>query len=447
MDRVPDSRSSQRRYLVAMALCLIPLVFLALVVIGLIGWLHGLVMAMILTGLVALALLGQDASRALSAQRAQPELAVPEEVLRLVEDLIQPLATYRIDGQIVIEGPLALEPNAAYAELHRRFKGSELTPLLQENADGRPVLILVPTAAMHAAGARKHRSWINVALLLATLVTTTGAGAAHRGIDLLADPSRFIEGLPYALALLAILAAHEFGHFFAARRHGIGVSLPYFIPIPFALGTFGAFIRMESLASNRKQMFDVAIAGPLAGLAIAIPALLVGLQYSTVVAEPTVPGMMMGGADAGSSILFAFLARAGLGDAMLAGHGLILHPVAFAGWLGLLVTALNLIPIGQLDGGHLVHTLVGHRTARMVGIMALSALVVLGLFVWSGLLFWALLIYLIAGTSDVPPQNDVSRVGQGRMILGVGAFVLLLLILLPVPVALFDALGIHSPYL
>jgi membrane-associated protease RseP (regulator of RpoE activity) len=157
--------------------------------------------------------------------------------------------------------------------------------------------------------------------------------------------------------------------------------------------------------------------------------------------------MMMGGADVGSSVLFAFLAKAALGGAVLEGHRLVLHPVAFAGWLGLLVTALNLIPVGQLDGGHLVHAMLGHRAARVVGVVALGTLVVLGLFVWSGLLVWALLIVLVAGTTDVPPLNDVSRVGQGRMALGAVALALLLLILLPVPRALYEAFGIHSPYL
>lgn len=437
-------------------LCLLPFVLLALVLTSAVA-----VPAWLVLGALALYFavmlfvsreppgtgVGPHASVDVAQEGRGSERGVPENLILRTVDVIYPLAQYRLEDHYVIEGTLLMEPDAAFAELGRRFEGSALTPLLQETGEGRPRLVLAPAAALPPPVQRRGRAWLNLVLLLATLATTTWAGAAHRGVDLLAEPGRFAEGLPYALALLLILGAHELGHYVTARRHGIAVSLPYFIPIPFALGTFGAFIKMKSLAADRRQMFDVAVAGPLAGLVIAVPALLIGLQDSTVVTGPAAPGMMMGGADVGSSVLFAVLAKAALGEAVLEGHRLVLHPVAFAGWLGLLVTALNLIPVGQLDGGHLVHALLGHRTARVVGLAALGALVVLGLFVWSGLLVWALLIVLVAGTTDVPPLNDVSRVGPGRVALGAVAFAVLLLILLPVPHALYDAFGIHSPYL
>jgi membrane-associated protease RseP (regulator of RpoE activity) len=166
-----------------------------------------------------------------------------------------------------------------------------------------------------------------------------------------------------------------------------------------------------------------------------------------VVSTGQAPPMMMGGADAGSSLLFALLAKIALGEAVLEGHRLVLHPVAFAGWLGLLVTALNLMPVGQLDGGHMAHALLGRRRAYSAGVATLVALVILGLFVWGGLLFWALIIYFIAGTRDAPPLNDVSRLDRGRVVLGALAFALLLLILLSVPPGLYASFGIHSPYL
>lgn len=372
--------------------------------------------------------------------------AVPEELILKTIDVIYPLANYRIGNQYIIEGTLLLKPDAAYEDLRHRFEGSELVPLLQESEAGRPMLVLAPSQSLHTPVQREGRAWLNGVLFVATLATTTWAGAAHRGVNLISQPDHIYSGLPYALALMLILGAHEMGHYFMARRHDIHVSLPYFIPMPFALGTFGAFIQMKSLARNRSQMFDVAVAGPLAGLVIAIPALLIGLRYSTVTPVTEAPAMLMGGTDVGSSVLFAFLAKAALGDAVLEGHRLILHPIAFAGWLGLLVTALNLIPVGQLDGGHMIHALFGHRTARTVGIVSLVALVLLGLFVWSGLLFWALFLFLVAGTRDVPPRNDVSRVDRSRMVLGAAAFVLLLLILVPVPHVLYTSFGIHCPY-
>ena len=437
-------------------LCLLPFVLLALVLTSAVAVPAWLVLGALALCVAVMLFVAREptetgvephASVEVAQEGRGPERGVPEDLILQTVDVIYPLAQYRLEDHYVIEGTLLMEPDAAYAELRRRFDGTALVPLLQETGEGRPRLVLAPTEALPAPDQRPSRAWINLALLLATLATTTWAGAAHGGVDLLAEPGRFAVGLPYALALLLILGAHELGHYFTARRHGIAVSLPYFIPIPFALGTFGAFIRMRSLAADRRQMFDVAVAGPLAGLVIAVPALLIGLQHSTVVTGPAAPGMMMGGADVGSSVLFAVLAKAALGEAVLESHRLVLHPVAFAGWLGLLVTALNLIPVGQLDGGHLVHAMLGHRTARVVGVVALGTLVVLGLFVWSGLLVWALLIVLVAGTTDVPPLNDVSRVGQGRMALGAVAFALLLLILLPVPHALYEAFGIHSPYL
>lgn len=370
----------------------------------------------------------------------------PQELLRKTEGVLDPVARYRQGRQYVIEGPLRMDPDAAYDALEERFAGSALTPLLQESGGGRSAVVLVPNEALPEPAQKQSRAWLNLLLVVATLATMTWAGAAHRGINILEQPEQLSVGLSYALALLFILGAHELGHYFTARRYDMDVSLPYFIPVPFALGTFGAFIKMKSLAPHRRATFDVAVAGPLAGLVIAIPALLVGLQYSSVVPEAGAPSMMMGGADVGSSVLFAFLAKAALGEAVLEGHRLVLHPVAFAGWLGLFVTALNLVPVGQLDGGHLVHALLGRQVARTVGIASLVALVALGLFVWSGLLFWAILIYFIAGTEDAPPLNAVSPLGRGRLVLGAATFALLLLIVVPVPHALYETFGIHCPY-
>lgn len=300
--------------------------------------------------------------------------------------------------------------------------------------------------ARRTVAKKTSRPWLNLALFVATFATTTWAGASYAGVNLLADPAGFTAGLPYAAALMIILAAHELGHYFAARRYGIDVSLPYFIPLPFALGTFGAFIRMKSRSPNRRAAFDVALAGPLAGLAFAVPALLIGLKYSTVAPAGSDPATMMGGVHAGSSLVMAILGDVMLGDALVESGRLVLHPVAFAGWLGLLVTALNLIPVGQLDGGHLMHALLGPRRARIVDIGTMLTLVVLGLFVWSGLLFWAIVIFLIAGRGDIPTLETATRLGSGRVTLGVAAFVLLVAILMPLPHMAAGPLGLACPY-
>ncbi len=431
-------------------LCLLPLVFLAIVLAGEMRvnpWFFLLFLLICFIGMYSV--LGSHVSHGTSGETTLEQLPVekvPEDLILNTVDVMHPLANYKVNNHYVIEGPLLIKPDAALEELKQRFAGTFYKPLLQESDTGRPLLVLVPADSLPTFKQKTGRPWLNLVLFLATFVTTTWAGAAHQGVNLLEQPSQFTAGLPYAAALMLILAAHELGHYFTARRYGMAVTLPYFIPLPFMLGTFGAFIRMKSLAPDRRAMFDVAVAGPLAGLVIAIPALLIGLQFSTIVPDAEGPALFMGGADVGSSVLFAFLAKTALGETVLEGHRLILHPIAFAGWLGLLVTALNLVPVGQLDGGHLVHTLLGHKNARMVGIVSLLALVVLGLFVWSGLLVWALLIFIIAGTEDIPPVNDVTQLRRGRLVLGAAAFALLLLILVPVPHTLYASFGIHCPY-
>jgi membrane-associated protease RseP (regulator of RpoE activity) len=263
--------------------------------------------------------------------------------------------------------------------------------------------------------------------------TTTWAGALHDGVNLLQQPGRFLVGLPYSIALLLILGAHELGHYFTAKAHGVRVTPPYFIPIPFALGTFGAFIKIKSLTPNRRALFDIAVAGPLAGLVFAIPALLIGLRYSQVIPENTPESLGHVGVNISSSILLAIPAKMSMGASALEGQRLLLHPLAFAGWLGLIVTALNLLPIGQLDGGHMSHALVGSRNAHGLSMVGLAALFGLALFVWPGLMWWAFIVFFIAGTRDAPAADDVTPLGLPRKALCYFAFLLLFLIIVPVP--------------
>jgi membrane-associated protease RseP (regulator of RpoE activity) len=284
-------------------------------------------------------------------------------------------------------------------------------------------------------------------LFVLTLITTTWAGALQAGVDLVKEPGRFAIGLPYSLGLMLILGAHELGHYFAAKRHGIRVTPPYFIPVPFALGTFGAFIKLKSLAPDRRAAFDVAVAGPLAGLVFAIPALLIGLQYSRVVVGSPSADMLHTGVQVGSSFLLAILAKIALGADTIQVHQLMLHPLAFAGWLGLFVTALNLLPVGQLDGGHIAHALFGSRRGHAISVGALIALFALALFVWPGLMIWAVIVWFIAGTRDVPALDDVTPLNPARRALGWFAFLLLAAIMIPVPRALYPSFGIHCPYL
>lgn len=361
-------------------------------------------------------------------------------------DVFAPESERRVGAATVREGRLLTSADDAIARLRERFRGTGWTPLLTPAEDGAPSLALIPVS-LDRAEQIGQRYWLHALLLLATLATTIWAGALHQGINLLQEPGRFAAGLPYSFGLMLILGAHEMGHYIAARKHAMHVSLPYFIPVPFALGTFGAFISLRSPAPSRRALFDMAVAGPLAGLVFAIPALLIGLPMSTVTeTAPSAMAMHGGGVNVGSSLLLATLASLSLGDD-LTGHVIILHPLAFAGWLGLLVTALNLLPIGQLDGGHISDAMFGQRRSAMIGMAALVALFGLGIFVWSGLLFWAFIVWFIAGRKGLPPLNDITALGAGRLALGWFALAILAVILLPVPHELFESLGIPCPYL
>lgn len=350
------------------------------------------------------------------------------------------------NGVRVFRGRLREPAAEVYAKLKHGFD-AESMPLLQADEQFGAAILLVPEPAERAVAEQHARPWVNGLLFALTIATTTWASAAHQGVDLLHEPGRLTVGLPYALGLLAILLVHELGHYFMARHHRIRVTLPYFIPVPFALGTFGAFIEMRSAAQNRRALFDVAVAGPLAGLVIAIPALLIGLRSSVIVAvaEP-VAGMMHGGTSIGSSVLLAFLVKLSLGTELLEGHVLQLSPLAFAGWLGLMVTALNLLPIGQLDGGHIAHAMFGRRAGDTIGSVAMWTLLLLGLFVWPGLLTWALIVFFITGRG-APPLDDVTPLSPSRRCLGYVAFAILVLIMAPLPHKLWEAVGIHCPYL
>ena len=351
-------------------------------------------------------------------------------------------------GVQMFRGPLRESAGAAYEKL-RRVLSDRSMPLVQKDEQLGAKIILMPKPAAAAGPRAPVRPWLHWLLFGLTVITTTWAGAAHQGIDLTREPGRFTAGLPYSIGLLLILGVHELGHFYMARKHRMDVTPPYFIPVPFALGTFGAFIQMRSPSEDRRALFDVAVAGPLAGLAIAVPALLIGLR-SSVIAPGLSGGVSHGflhGATVGSSILFTLLTKLSLGDAAHYGAVVRFSPLAFAGWLGLLITALNLLPIGQLDGGHITRAMFGSRVGQTISSMAMWSLILLALFVWPGLMMWAIIVFLIAGRG-APPLNDLTPLDSGRQILGYVTLIILVLILAPMPHSLWhEVVNEACPYL
>lgn len=280
--------------------------------------------------------------------------------------------------------------------------------------------------------ARARPPLVHLLLFLATVVTTITAGAMQQGVNPWEHPGQLYKGLPFSLTLLTILFCHEMGHYLAARYHDLDVSLPYFLPappIPFIIGTFGAFIRIRSPILHKPALLDVGAAGPLIGVLVTLPLLVIGLQLSDLQPAPPAPEAMPGIA-LGESLLFKFVCWLTLGD-LPADHNLIMHPMAFAGWIGLLVTNINLFPIGQLDGGHVSYALFGDQSQRL-GLIFYLFLIACGLLAWYGWLVWALLLYFL-GTKHPAPLLAWVPLDPRRRRLGFLTVAVFILTFIPAP--------------
>jgi len=266
---------------------------------------------------------------------------------------------------------------------------------------------------------------VNLVLFFITLFTTLIAGTLQEGINPLEDPLSIWRGIPFSFTLMMILGAHEFGHYFMSKRHHIDVTLPYFIPAPSFIGTFGAFIKMRSPIMDRKTLLDVGAAGPLVGMIVAVPVLFVGLALSKVVPETTEVGIKLG------TSLFFYLIDWIVHGSMPADTNLIIHPIAFSGWIGLLVTCLNLLPVGQLDGGHVAYAILGPRQ-RILARAILVLLLVLGMTGWSGWLVWAAIL-IFMGINHPPVVYDWIPLDKRRKTIGWITFALFVMTFTPTP--------------
>jgi membrane-associated protease RseP (regulator of RpoE activity) len=331
--------------------------------------------------------------------------------------------TLAAGGVVRLRGRLRRPAEEAYRLVAERLKPLGYTPIFRRQGQDDVIQALPGLAE-----AQNSRSWLGAGLFVATALSMLLTGFLLSGWDpargLLAN---LLGGAPFMLSLLSILVAHELGHYVVGRHYGVPVSLPYFIPMPFSIfGTMGAFIRLKAPPTNRRVLLAIAVAGPLAGLAVALPLLVAGLRLSQVG-----PIVAQGGIQEGNSLLYAAVKYIIFGR-YLPGGGLDvhLHPVAFGAWAGLFVTGLNLIPAGQLDGGHIVYALIGHR-ARYLTTGLVVALALLGVR-WPGWFLWAGLLFLFRQTFAVP-LDDITRLGPWRMVLAVAMLVLFVVVFTPVP--------------
>lgn len=291
------------------------------------------------------------------------------------------------------------------------------------------------------------REWVVPALLfLTTFLSATYAGLFYvygdvgfmrMAFAIAVRPAILLQGMPFSFTLLTILLAHEMGHFMACRHYGIRCTPPFFIPFPVTYaGTLGAFIRIKSPFQNKRALFDVGIAGPIAGFVFVVPALIIGIASSKLIARGSIHGAIA----FGEPILFRWVGKLVLGYSPEK-HDMLAHPIAMAAWFGMLVTSLNLFPIWQLDGGHISYAMIGRIRQKWVSIAATTGLILLSFAGWpipSYLFFGCLLLFfgLRYRFYHPPTLYDEEQLGPGRVILGIVALLILIMSFTPVPVYL-----------
>ncbi len=291
-----------------------------------------------------------------------------------------------------------------------------------------------------------RKFFVPLVLFLMTVLSTLFAGALQKGYPPFEAILHLPEGVPFSLSLLSILLAHEFSHYFTSKFNKVEATLPHFIPVPTIIGTFGAFIKMNSPIGTRRALVDIGASGPLAGFVVALGVTVYGLSLSEVITiKDSAHGLILG-----DSIIFSLLSRVVVGP-VPEGKDILLHPVAFAGWIGMFVTAMNLLPIGQLDGGHIAYALLGPRTHRRIssalaGLLGITGGLKVLLYsdmlngpvveflrnnLWEGWALWAFLLFLLG--LDHPPVLVWEPLKKKRKIIGWLALMVFILTFTPVP--------------
>jgi membrane-associated protease RseP (regulator of RpoE activity) len=359
------------------------------------------------------------------------------------------LVRYR--GQLIVDSIEAFDLLAAL------LRPMRLMPLFRKGEDGGQIIFI----AASLPDPKPSNILLNIGLFLLTVISVVWTGMSYTDPGLLVGTegtprlfwlSLLNGGMPFAFSLLGILLAHEFGHYLMTRRHNTAATLPYFIPFPTLLGTMGALIVWKELPRNKRILFDVGIAGPLAGLVVAIPVVLIGLMGSKT--GPVLPSP--GGFIEGNSILYLLAKFAVFGQLLPApasygslspalywlkyfftglpvptgGTDVFISPVAMAGWAGLLVTSLNLIPAGQLDGGHVMYVLFGKKLKYALPVI-IGLMSILGFF-WNGWWLWVAMLFFL-GRRSADPLDQITELDPGRRALAYFMILVFILVFIPVP--------------
>ncbi len=294
----------------------------------------------------------------------------------------------------------------------------------------------------------KRKIWLNIILFVVTVLSTFFVGItwslsfryadvitrnseADLSVKIFEDPQIILLSLIYAVVLIGILLSHELGHFLTCQYYKINATLPYFIPAPTLIGTLGAFIKIKSPITRKQQLFDIGVAGPLTGFILSVPALIYGLSLSKAVpAVPREESLIFG-----EPLILKIVGSVIFKD-VPADFDVILHPVAFAGWVGIFVTALNLFPLGQLDGGHVAYALLGPKSRNLAKLF-IGIFIFMGFFFWVGWFIWIFIIMLL-GLKHPRVVDESTPLSPRRKLLGFVVFIIFILSFIPDPIKGFD---------
>jgi membrane-associated protease RseP (regulator of RpoE activity) len=339
---------------------------------------------------------------------------------------------------VIFNGNLRGDAVAVHAQLSDRLAeklGDRYRLFLIENPEGRPTIVVLPSAN-DPQPMTKAQKFVAIALGIATIATCLETSGFLLGFDFYQNPQRYGEVLPVALGLISVLVIHEIGHWFMARQHQIKLSWPFFLPT-WQIGSFGALTRFESILPDRKTLFDIAFAGPAAGGLLSLVFLLTGLALSHTGSSFQVPTPFFEG-----SILVGTLTKALLRESLQ--QAIVdVHPLVIIGWIGLIYTALNLMPAGCLDGGRMVQAIYGRKTARITTIATLILLTIVSI-VNPLALYWAVLILFLQRNLERPSLNELTEPDDTRAGLALVALFMMITILLPLTPSLAGRLGIGA---